>query len=109
LQTLTASRSLNAFSITATSRSSRSPPTTRPRRTVRARAKGKGGGGRDADLLREPPPRSPSAYAVEEALLDGRHVLVVLDGSGARLYRTQRLSATPSKLEPIINYNHCGE
>lgn len=46
---------------------------------------------------------------MEERLCDGRHVLVVLDKLGARLYRTQMTSATPSRLEPLINYNHRGE
>ena len=60
------------------------------------------------DSLREPPPQTPLEEAVEETLYDGRHVLVVLDKHGARLYRTQ-IASEAWKLEPLINYNHRGE
>ena len=60
------------------------------------------------DSLREPPPQTPLEEAVEETLYDGRHVLVVLDKRGARLYRTQ-MASEAWKLEPLINYNHRGE
>ena len=60
------------------------------------------------DSLREPPPQTPLEEAVEETLYDGRHVLVVLDKHGARLYRTQ-MASEAWKLEPLINYNHRGE
>jgi hypothetical protein len=90
------------------SRRYRSVARTHPRRNrsvLHAKAKSQ----RDADQKKEPLPQTPLEEAVEETLCDGRHVLVVLDRRGARLYRTQMSSATPSKLEPIIQYNHRGE
>ena len=46
--------------------------------------------------------------ASERALVDGKHVLVVVDAKGARLYRTLFTSdfKQPERLVPLIRYNH---
>ena len=52
----------------------------------------------------EPPPTDPDP-AIEHALSDGKHVLVVLDSDGARLYRTLVGNGGSESLPPLIVYN----
>ena len=59
--------------------------------------------------LSEPPALDPDS-PVERALTDGKHVLVVFDGDGARLYLTLAPRASDAdlpalRLEPVVKYD----
>jgi len=61
---------------------------------------------RPSSRFTEPPPLDPDALnPVERALTDGKHVLVVFDADGARLYRTLDADLPALRLEPVVKYN----